>query len=766
MSNRKQQRPNSQIIAYLFLPLAFILILSGAPAPLQASVRESQLSREARLFPKETEVLFTLSLGSFSASSFPADLIYRLKNFKAFDSALSQFQKNIDLDLTKDFFSWVRGDIYMAIVKTGNSSPLLDLLKKSKDAGHLTMCKINMHEMAGELEKYHKHEHSYPPGLDTIRENFLDGLPKCPAGGNYAYTVSPDSSEYTLECQGGRHSEDSAAYRLVYSSSRGLEVKELDSEYSHRATANVICAIAVKDPEKARESLQRILSRFKTKSNTTFEESAYGGWTLYVPKSGIKGSFAITREYVCFSDTPELLKMTIDTANRKRPALPSNRRFLKHMRSVAENATVTLFADVKEIVGSTSEPITQDSLGQELLQSCEFIGFWATLQKKSISGEAVLSLSPGRISDELGKMQAKQKDRRIASLLSMFPDSISNFTALDISDIMGLFGKLSITPKKNLHDLVEEVFRKDAGISWDRDIRPSVTGRMGISYELGELMADLLFSKLTVTKQSSGLTGCSNNLSNIAMAIELYGEDHRNALPSDLSELVPEYLQTVPRCPSGGLYRYEKRGPGDYTVHCTGNAHAQAGIEGDYPSYSPSRGLQGNIPGIAEQESGKIPTIPMLAGIELRDSGRVRKLIDSLTGEKMSFVPHDYKDRKIYVAADESRAYASIGNFLYFEMGGKVPRKLEKAIDTIIDSRRSLASSKSFTRFEKRMSGTVVLIRHDKVDWLFAMLKGMVLLAGSDFREWAGTLGEFQDSWSALSLDEQEVKVVFEIMAD
>ena len=64
--------------------------------------------------------------------------------------------------------------------------------------------------------------------------------------------------------------------------------------------------------------------------------------------------------------------------------------------NVSENSTITLFADVHEIFGGSTELLTKDSLGQELLRSCEFIGLWATLQKKSISGEAVLSLSQGQ----------------------------------------------------------------------------------------------------------------------------------------------------------------------------------------------------------------------------------------------------------------------------------------------------------------------------------------------------------------------------------
>ncbi|MGV8122218.1 MAG: DUF3352 domain-containing protein [Candidatus Xenobiia bacterium LiM19] len=766
MSIRQSSKIATQILTFIFITTMLFLLLCGNAAQLQASVRESLLSREARLFPKETEILFTLSLGNFSSYSFPVDLIYRLKNFKAFDNSISEFQKNIELDMTKDFLSWIRGDIYMAVVKTGSTSPVLDLFKRSKEVGHLTLCKINMHEISGELGRYHKKEGNYPPSIETMKENFIEGLPVCPAGGTYSYEVSTDRNEYTLECRGERHKEDNATYRLIYSPSRGLEVKELENEGSHRAAANIICVIAVKDPEKARESLQRILSRFKTRSSTSFEESTYGGWTLYVPKSGIKGSFAITREYVCFSDLPELLKTTIDTANRKRPSLPSNGRFIKHMRNVSENSTITLFADVHEILGESTELVTKDSLGQELLRSCEFIGLWATLQKKSISGEAVLSLSHGRISDELEKMQVKQKDQKILNTLSIFPGSISNFTALDIIDVLGLFGRLSLTSKKNLHGITEDTLKKETGISWERDIKPAVTGRVGISYELGEIMADIIFSKLTTTRQLSNLNGCANNLSNFAMAIELYGEDHRNVLPPDLGELVPDYLQILPKCPAGGLYRYEQRGSQDYIIRCTGNMHAQAGVPDDLPSYTPSRGIEGNLPKIQEQKSRKIPSLPMLVGIELKDAGRAKALIDKLTGEKMSYIPHDYKDRKIYVAADESRAYVSIGNFLYFEMGGKVPRKLEKTIDALVDSRRSLASCRSFSRFEKNITGTVVLIRHDKVDWLFSMLKGVVLLAGSDFRDWAATIGEFQDSWGALSLDGQQVKVIFEIMAE
>lgn len=745
---------------------AMLILLFGNASQLHAYVREPPIAREARMFPEQTEILFTLSLGNFSSYSFPVDLIYRLKNFKAFDYFISQFQKDIDFDMTKDFLSWIRGDIHMAVVKTGSTSPVMDLFIRSRDVGHLTLCKINMHEIAGELGRYHKKEGAYPPSLETIRKDFIEGLPGCPSGGTYSYEVSRDRNEYTLECRGGRHKEDNNIYHLIYTSATGLKVKELESESGHRAAANIICLIAVKDPEKARASLLRILTRFKTRSNTSFEESTYGGWTLYVPKGGIKGSFAMTREYICFSDVPDLLKAAIDTANRKRPSLPSNARFIRHLRNVSENATITFFADVHEIIGGSTEPLTKDSLGQELLRSCEFISLWVTMHRKSISGEAVLSLSKGRISDELMKMQLKQKDQKILNMLSLFPGSISNFTALDTIDVLGLFGRLSLTSKKNLQDITEDALKKETGISWERDIKPAITGRVGFSYELGEVMADILFSKLTTTRHLSNLKGCASNLSNLAMAIELYGEDHRNALPSELGELVPDYLQILPKCPAGGQYRYEQKGSQDYIISCRGNMHSQAGVPDGSPSYTPSIGVEGNLPDIREHEPGKIPSLPMLVGIELKDAGRAKALIDKLTGEKMSYIPHDYKDRKIYVAADESRAYVLIGSLLYFEMGGKVPRKLEKTIDSLVDNRRSLAYQKSFSRFEKKITGTVVLIRHDKVDWLFSMLKGVVLLAGSDFRDWAVTIGELQDSWSALSLDGQEVKATFEIMAE
>ena len=92
-------------------------------------------------------------------------------------------------------------------------------------------------------------------------------------------------------------------------------------------------------------------------------------------------------------------------------------------------------------------------------------------------------------------MQVKQKDQKILNMLSIFPGSISNFTALDIIDVLGLFGRLSLTSKKNLHGITEDTLKKETGISWERDIKPAVTGRVGISYELGEMMADIIFFK-------------------------------------------------------------------------------------------------------------------------------------------------------------------------------------------------------------------------------------------------------------------------------
>lgn len=84
------------------------------------------------------------------------------------------------------------------------------------------------------------------------------------------------------------------------------------------------------------------------------------------------------------------------------------------------------------------------------------------------------------------------------------------------------------------------------------------------------------FASFSPQKQQSDLDSCRNNVKNIAVAIKAFNADHKGAAyPRTLSELVPRYLQEIPRCPSARKDTYSESfqvfvltDPGQITGNC------------------------------------------------------------------------------------------------------------------------------------------------------------------------------------------------------
>ena len=76
------------------------------------------------------------------------------------------------------------------------------------------------------------------------------------------------------------------------------------------------------------------------------------------------------------------------------------------------------------------------------------------------------------------------------------------------------------------------------------------------------------------------LTACKSNLKNLAIALEMYASDNKEAYPRKLSDVLPgKYLQQIPSCPACGedTYSpsYQAKGT-RFTLFCRGDNHAKA----------------------------------------------------------------------------------------------------------------------------------------------------------------------------------------------
>ena len=68
------------------------------------------------------------------------------------------------------------------------------------------------------------------------------------------------------------------------------------------------------------------------------------------------------------------------------------------------------------------------------------------------------------------------------------------------------------------------------------------------------VLAAIAVPSYTRAREKSLTNKCLNTLRQITDAKDQYAFDHYNAEPSDLSDLVPDYISRLPTCSAGGSY--------------------------------------------------------------------------------------------------------------------------------------------------------------------------------------------------------------------
>lgn len=134
-------------------------------------------------------------------------------------------------------------------------------------------------------------------------------------------------------------------------------------------------------------------------------------------------------------------------------------------------------------------------------------------------------------------------------------------------------------------------------------------GRIERGFTLIELMvviaviavlAGILVPNYVRARAKSQLSGCEQNVKNIATAVEMYLVKNQK-LPlvsgDDWTFLTDggKYMKVMPTCPSAGIVTYaidiDSENPTQYTIYCKGNNHEICDIPPDYPAYEANSGL-------------------------------------------------------------------------------------------------------------------------------------------------------------------------------
>lgn len=119
---------------------------------------------------------------------------------------------------------------------------------------------------------------------------------------------------------------------------------------------------------------------------------------------------------------------------------------------------------------------------------------------------------------------------------------------------------------------------------------------------LGMLLwgGSLCLTQIYSDKRYGDFAQCKTNLKNLGTALEQYSEAHAGRYPSDLSELTPAYLKTLPSCPSAEANTYSSayhrtpaqgERPDLFRLACSGHHHESASQEPNFPAYDSEHGL-------------------------------------------------------------------------------------------------------------------------------------------------------------------------------
>ena len=92
-------------------------------------------------------------------------------------------------------------------------------------------------------------------------------------------------------------------------------------------------------------------------------------------------------------------------------------------------------------------------------------------------------------------------------------------------------------------------------------------------------------------KDSNRIHSCRDNLSGIASAVRAYAADHEGEVPSNLQELCPSYMKSLPCCQSMNrvTYSLKKTKGNGFVIFCKGCNHGES--PDDYPRYDSREGI-------------------------------------------------------------------------------------------------------------------------------------------------------------------------------
>jgi hypothetical protein len=291
--------------------------------------------------------------------------------------------------------------------------------------------------------------------------------------------------------------------------------------------------------------------------------------------------------------------------------------------------TVTLTATLSGITGGTALTVTSATLTSAIVSpTSRSLASGTSLQLRYLAGfsdgshqdltsAAVWSSSAGASVTNLGVVTAQASGSVNVtgtfggvtgmSVVTVTPAVITNVSVNPQGLSLAIGSTYQLQLRAGFSDGSVQDLTGFATWTSDEATNVSVSGAglaTAVNVGMGNVTATYgAFSSTTNVTVSSQFTpplqllqGCEDNLRMIGTACEEYSTDAAGRYPKSLSLLVPNYLRTIPTCPSAQADTYSQTfrsasNPDAYTFYCAGWNHSAAGIPPNYPQYDSTEGI-------------------------------------------------------------------------------------------------------------------------------------------------------------------------------
>lgn len=350
-------------------------------------------------------------------------------------------------------------------------------------------------------------------------------------------------------------------------------------------------------------------------------------WTQGSLYLGVHGGFLLAA-----SGKPEV-EALLASLGGKAPAFHTHPVYQEMRREFKEEQGLLILVPLDGLEETLAglPPQNWDEVTRENLKGLRYLGLLANLQGKELQSQLALGLSP---SEKAAFVQALLKSPNRPLVTSQFiPSEWDVFLTLDLHYLVtaGLEAARMFPDSRTEVQGALAQFQALSGLSLEEDIFGAFTGEVSWSGNVMEKLPGLFSQNFQQARSQGQLTACKSNLKNIATASEMWAADHQGRYPKKLEELTPEYLRSIPTCPTAGKDTYSEKyesalEPDNFTVLCRGNHHGDP----DYPRYLATEGLIAGKTSESKDtsESALMPTNVVLLGV--KDSQRCQKILHML----------------------------------------------------------------------------------------------------------------------------------------